>query len=109
VNWVTKTIRRISRKRALEQWETKIENCEVTPQVIWSTAKSPTKRGDPKATIAIHGPLEPVFYPSEKANIIGNYLENLFTPHNVCDTDHGSSSSSADYRRGKPPRKISTM
>jgi hypothetical protein len=29
VNWVTKSIRRISRKRVLERWETKIENCEI--------------------------------------------------------------------------------
>jgi hypothetical protein len=34
VNWVTKTIRRIARKRALERWETKIEHCEVIPQTI---------------------------------------------------------------------------
>jgi hypothetical protein len=34
VNWVTKTIRRIARKKALERWETKIENCGVTPQAI---------------------------------------------------------------------------
>jgi hypothetical protein len=32
VNWVTKTIRRIAWNRAPERWETKIENCEVTPQ-----------------------------------------------------------------------------
>jgi hypothetical protein len=27
VNWVTKTIRKIARKKTLERWETKIENC----------------------------------------------------------------------------------
>jgi hypothetical protein len=63
VNWVTKTVRRIVRKRALEQWETKIENCEVTPQAIWPIAKSLKKRGGPKAT-EIHGPLGPVVYPN---------------------------------------------
>jgi hypothetical protein len=88
VNWVTKTIRRIARKRALERWETKIENCEVTPQAIRPIAKSLTKRGEPKATTAIHDPLCIVFYQNEKANVIANYLENLFTPHKVCDTDH---------------------
>jgi hypothetical protein len=66
VNWVTKTIRRIARKRALERWETKIENCKVTPQAIWPTAKSLTKSGEPKATTAIHGPLGPAFYQNEK-------------------------------------------
>jgi hypothetical protein len=88
VNWVTKTIRRIARKRALEPWETKIGNCEVTPQAIWPIVKSLTKRGKRKATTAIHGPLGPVFHPNEKANVNANYLENLFTPHKVCDTDH---------------------
>jgi hypothetical protein len=34
VNWVTKTIRRIAQKKALERWETKIENCEVMPEAI---------------------------------------------------------------------------
>jgi hypothetical protein len=32
VNWVTKSIRRMTRKKALERWETKINNAEVTPQ-----------------------------------------------------------------------------
>jgi hypothetical protein len=88
VNWVTKTTRRIARKKALERWESKIENCEVTPQAIWPIAKSLTKRGEAKATITIHGPLGLVFYPNEEANVIANYLENLFTPHKLCDTDH---------------------
>jgi hypothetical protein len=47
------------------------------------------KEGEPKATTAIHGPLGPVFYPNEKANIIANYLENLFTPHSVTLTMNG--------------------
>jgi hypothetical protein len=64
VNWVTRTIRIMARKNALERWETKIENCEVTPQAIWRIAKSLTKRGPPKAPTAIHGPLDPVFYPN---------------------------------------------
>jgi hypothetical protein len=77
----------MTRKRALDRWETKIENCEVTPQAIWHIAKSLTKSGEPKATTAIHGPLGTVFFPNEKANVIANYLENLFTPHSVFDTD----------------------
>jgi hypothetical protein len=83
VNWVTKTIRTIARKRALERGETKIENCEVTPQAIWPIAKSLTKRGGPKVPTAIHGPLGPVYHPNENANVIAMYLENLFTPHKV--------------------------
>jgi hypothetical protein len=66
VNWVTKTVRRIARNRALESWETNIENCEVTPQAIWPITKSLTKRGEPKATTAIHGPLGPDFIQTKK-------------------------------------------
>jgi hypothetical protein len=75
LNWVTKTIRRMARKRALERSETKRENCEVTRHAIWPIAKSLTKRGGPKAPTAIHGLLGPAFYPSEKANVIANCLE----------------------------------
>jgi hypothetical protein len=34
VNWFTKAIRRKTRKKALEQWETKVSDTEVTPQAI---------------------------------------------------------------------------
>jgi hypothetical protein len=57
-------------------------------QAIWPIAKSLTKRGEAKATTAIHGPSGPVFYPNETAKVSANDLENLFTPHKVCDTDH---------------------
>jgi hypothetical protein len=40
VNRVTKAIRRKTRKKALEQWETKVSDTEVTPQTIWPIAKS---------------------------------------------------------------------
>jgi hypothetical protein len=45
VNWVTKTIRRIARKRALGRWETKIENCEATPQANRADCEIPHKEG----------------------------------------------------------------
>jgi hypothetical protein len=45
----------MTRKKALERWETKIGNTEVTAQVIWSIAKSLLKRGGPRAPTAIHG------------------------------------------------------
>jgi hypothetical protein len=89
VNWVTKTVRRMVRRRKLERWETKIENCEGLRQAIWPIAKSLTGRCGPRAPTAIHGPLGPVFYPNEKANLIANCLENLFTPFKVCDTTNG--------------------
>jgi hypothetical protein len=55
----------MARKRALEQWETKIENYEATSLPVWPIAKSLTKRGGPKTPTAIHGPLGPAFYPNE--------------------------------------------
>jgi hypothetical protein len=33
-----------------------------TPQAIWPTAKSLSKRGGPKLPTAIHDPLGPIFY-----------------------------------------------
>jgi hypothetical protein len=68
VNWVTRNITRMVPKRALERLETKLANCEVTPQAIWPVAKSLTKRGGPKASSAIHSPLGPLFYPISEAN-----------------------------------------
>ncbi|PNF26775.1 hypothetical protein B7P43_G18023 [Cryptotermes secundus] len=44
LNWVTKSIMRMTRKKALERWETKIGNAEVTSQGIWPIAKSLLKR-----------------------------------------------------------------
>jgi hypothetical protein len=85
VNWVTKTIRRIAREGALELWETKIENCEVTPQAY---CEIPHKEKWSKGNNCNSWSLGPVSYANEKANVIANYFENLFTPHKVCDTDH---------------------
>jgi hypothetical protein len=45
-------------------------------------------RGGPEVPTAIHGPLGPAYYPSEKANTIANCLENQFTPHKLCNADH---------------------
>jgi hypothetical protein len=43
VNWATRTIRRIAQNRALVWWETKMENCEVTPQNNMAYCKIPHK------------------------------------------------------------------
>jgi hypothetical protein len=48
-------------------------------------AKSCSERGGPKAPSAIHGPLGPMFYPNDKANIIADSLENEFRAHYLCD------------------------
>jgi hypothetical protein len=87
VNWVTRNIRRMVRKRGLERWETNSENCEATPQVIWPIAKSLSKRGGPKAPSEIHGPLGLIFYPIHKTNIIADCLENQFRAHDLFDCD----------------------
>jgi hypothetical protein len=78
----------MTQKKALEQWETKIANCEVTPQGIWPIAKSLIKRGEPRAPTASHDPLGLQFLPLEKANAIADCLENQFTPHDLCDENH---------------------
>jgi hypothetical protein len=66
------------RKRALERWDPKLTNCEATPQAIWPIAKSLTKRGGSRASSAIHGPLGPMFYPIDKANIHADCLQYQF-------------------------------
>jgi hypothetical protein len=76
INWVTKSIRRMIRKKALERCETQISNTEVTPQAIWPIAKSLLKRDRPRAPTAIHGPSGLKYHPSEKANAIAGCLEN---------------------------------
>jgi hypothetical protein len=66
INRVAKTIRRMTRKKALQLWETKAGNCEVTPQALWPIAKSFMKRDGPKAPIAVHDPLRITQHPKEK-------------------------------------------
>jgi hypothetical protein len=48
VNWVAKTFRRLTRRKALELWETKLCNCEATPQALWPIAKSLMKKTEPR-------------------------------------------------------------
>jgi hypothetical protein len=88
VNLVTKQIRRMNRKKALERWETKIGNYEVIPQSIWPIAKTLLKRDGPRAPTAIHGPLGLIFLSLDQANAIADCLENQFTPHDLCDENH---------------------
>jgi hypothetical protein len=78
----------MTRKKAFERRETKICNCEVTPQSIWPIAKSLLKRDGPRAPTAIHGRLGLKFFPLEKANAFADILEDQFTPHDLCDENH---------------------
>jgi hypothetical protein len=57
VTWVAKTTKRMTRRKALERWETKVGNFEVTSQALWPIKKSLTKRDGPMAPTAVHGPL----------------------------------------------------
>jgi hypothetical protein len=75
-------------KKALERWETKTSNTEVTPQAIWTIAKSLLKRDGPRTPTAIHGASGLKFHPTEKANAIADYLEIQFTPHDLYDENH---------------------
>jgi hypothetical protein len=78
----------MTRKKALQRWETKIGNYEVTPQSTWPIAQYLLKRDEPRALTAIHGPLGLKFLPLEKANAIADCLENQFTLHHLCDKNH---------------------
>jgi hypothetical protein len=50
--------------------------------------KSLTKRGQPKAPSPIYGPLGPILYAIDKANIIADCLENQFRARDLCDCDY---------------------
>jgi hypothetical protein len=88
LNWVAKTIRRMTRRKALERWETKVGICEDTPEDLWSIAKPLLKRVGSKAPTAIHGSLGIIYHPDEKANVTADYLENRFTFHDLWDENH---------------------
>jgi hypothetical protein len=88
VNCVAKTIKQMTCRRALKRWETKIVNCEATPQALWPITKSIMKRDGPKAPAAIHGPSGITYNPNKNANITADCLEYQFTSHDLCDENH---------------------
>jgi hypothetical protein len=88
LNWVSRTIKRMTHRKALERWETKVGNCEVTLQALWPIVKSLMERVGPKAPTTIHGPLGITYQPNEKVNVIADCLENQFTSHDPCDENH---------------------
>jgi hypothetical protein len=75
----------MTRKKALERWETKHANTELTPQALWPIAKSLTNRDGPRAPTAIHGLLGLKYHPVDKANAIADCLEHQFTTHDLCE------------------------
>jgi hypothetical protein len=70
-------------KKALERWERKISNTEVTRQALWPNAKCLLKKDGPRAPTAIHCTWGLKFHPLEKAKAIAECLENKFTHHDV--------------------------
>jgi hypothetical protein len=85
INWVTKSIRRLTSKTALEEWVTKIGNTRVTTQVIRPIEKSLLKRDEARAPNNILGPSGLKFHPSEKANATADYLDINFAQHDLCE------------------------
>jgi hypothetical protein len=73
------------RKTLEERWESKIGNCEVTPQTVWPIARDLLNRNDSRAPTAIHSSSGLKFLQTEKANAIVHCLENRFTYHDLFD------------------------
>jgi hypothetical protein len=72
----------MTRKKTLEQWQTKVSNAEVTPQAIWPIAKSILKRDGPRAPTAIHSASGLKYHPFEKANAIADW--KFSSRHMIC-------------------------
>jgi hypothetical protein len=88
INWIAKTMRRMARRKALEWWETKVENSEVIPQALWPIANSLIKGDGPRVPTAIRSALCITYYPNEKTNATANCVENQFTSVDLCDENH---------------------
>jgi hypothetical protein len=73
----------MTREKALERWEIKLANTELTPPPIWPIAKFLTNRDGPRAPTAIHGILGLNYHPVDKDNAIADCLENQFPPHDL--------------------------
>jgi hypothetical protein len=78
----------MTRKKALERWETKISSAEVTSQAIRPIVRFLLKRDGPRAPTAIHGASGLKFHPSGKANAIADCLVIQFMPRDLCYENH---------------------
>jgi hypothetical protein len=78
----------MTQKKINERWDTKIGNCEVTPQALRTMAKILLNRDAPKAPTMVQGFSGLKFFPTEKANAIADCLENRFTKYHLCDENH---------------------
>jgi hypothetical protein len=86
-------------KLALERWETRLENWKIAKSHLkqHGLRQNPSQKGVEQR---FNGPLGPIFYPSDRANIKVGCLENQFRVHDLCDcdTDHRQHEN-ADYHR----------
>jgi hypothetical protein len=62
---------------------------EVTPEIIWPTAKSLVTADSPKRPTAIYGISEFKFNSLNKSNAIADFLENQFLSQDLCDYSAG--------------------
>jgi hypothetical protein len=70
----------MTRKKALERWETKIVKTKARLQAMWHIAMSLINKDGTRAWI-----LRLKFHPLDEANVISDYLENRFQLHDLCD------------------------
>jgi hypothetical protein len=87
VNRVSKAIRRLTRKRALERWKTRLESTEATPQAIWPIARSLLKgMGQGHQLHSWYLGLK--FHATGKTNPIADCLENQTTARDMYHENH---------------------
>jgi hypothetical protein len=82
------TIRRMTLRKALEQWETEIRICQVTAQALWPIVKPLMKRDERNSPTAPYGALGTTYHPNKKTKVIADYLANHLAPHDLCDESH---------------------
>jgi hypothetical protein len=82
VNSVAKTLRRMTRRKALKLWE--VGNCLVKPKPLWPIAE----RDGPMVPTVVHGPLGITYHQNEGANVIADCIENHITSHDLCDENY---------------------
>jgi hypothetical protein len=59
-------------EKALERWETKLTNTELTPQTVWPIAKSLTNRNGPRVPSDNQGLSGLKYHRVDKANAIAD-------------------------------------
>jgi hypothetical protein len=75
----------MTRKKALERWETKVSNAEVKPQAIWPIAKSLLKRDGPRAQLLFMVLQASNFIPPRKLTQLLT-VWNFSSHHMICVT-----------------------